>query len=1142
MSVKDISEKTIKDFKLTNFALNNRISMFLLTAVLVVFGTMSYNTLPKELFPDVNLPWVMIQTVYPGNPPVDMENLVTRVIEKEVESVKGIKKITSNSSQDVSFIFIEFNFGVDIKVALQDVKDAVDKIKSDLPDDLADDPVVQDLDFSEFPFITINLSGDFSVDELKTYAEILEDEFKSISEVSKSYILGVNDKEIKIDVDQFKLDAYEMSFGDIESAIGYENMSVSGGEIIIEGTRRSIRTVGEFSTIEEIKNIIVKHEQGAMVYLRDVADVYEGYEDPTSYSRLDGSPVVSMQIVKKSGANILSATQKINEVMDKSRASGLIPGDLTLTITNDQSRQVEKQLDNLLNSIIISVIFVVFVLYFFLGTRNALFVGMAIPLSMLLSFIVLEAIGYRINMMVLFALILALGMLVDNAIVVVENIYRFISEGYSRAEASRLAVGEVAIPIIASTATTLAAFIKLAFWDSIMGQFMKYLPVTLIIVLASSLLVALVVVPVFTATFIKKDAQNEKPNKKRAFIIAGVTGGLALLGYLGGAFGFANMMALAAVVTLGNVFVFNDLSRYFQNVLLVKLEELYLRVLVWALAGRKPILLFVGSILLMIFTMMFYGASNPKVEFFPSSDPNFINIMAELPIGVDIKTTDEFMKKMEKRVARIIAKDSSIIESVVCNVGSGAKLENEQGGGMSLNPQKGLITIAFVDFEERNGASTSEIMRELGDSLIGDYAEASVIIEKDATGPPTGKPINIEVAGKDYEVLVGVTDRMIQKINAEGIKGIEGLKIDLNIGKPEMIVTIDRERARRFGLSTGQIAGTIRTALFGKEISDFKVGEDEYPIQLRMKEEYRNSIPALLNQKITFRNNQGKILQIPISSVASFKYSSTYSKVNRKDLKRVITVYSNVLEGYNANEINGEIKKVLADFEMPQDYSFKFTGEQEEQAESGKFLAGALLFAIALIIVILVSQFNSFVKPLIIMMSVVLSTIGVFGGLATFGMSFIVVMTGIGIVSLAGVVVNNAIVLIDYIDQLKDRKRKELGLDAGAFLPFDDLIECIVLAGKTRLRPVLLTAITTILGLLPMAFGINIDFFSLFTQFDPKFSIGGDMAAMWAPLSWTVIFGLTFATFLTLIIVPVMYRLANRVKYAMYRKELYPGQ
>jgi multidrug efflux pump subunit AcrB len=368
-------------------------------------------------------------------------------------------------------------------------------------------------------------------------------------------------------------------------------------------------------------------------------------------------------------------------------------------------------------------------------------------------------------------------------------------------------------------------------------------------------------------------------------------------------------------------------------------------------------------------------------------------------------------------------------------------------------------------------------------------------------------------------------------IARSGIQGIEGLKLDVNLGKPELIIHIDRERARRLGLSTGQIAMVLRTALFGRDISDFKVGEDEYPIQLRLKQEYRDNLASLMNQKVTFRDMvTGRIKQIPISSVADFTYSNSFESVKRKDLKRVITLYSNVLKGYNGTEINAELKRLLSHVEMPSGYEYRFTGEQQEQQESIAFLVMALLGALALILLITVTQFNSIVKPLIIMVSVLLSTIGVFGGLATFKMDFVIIMTGIGIISLAGIVVKNAIVLIDYIDLTKLRKRVELGLDEKDTLPMDIEVECVIRAGKTRLRPVLLTALTAILGLLPLAAGMNINFDTLLTHFNPHIYFGGDNVAFWGPISWTIIFGLTFSTILTLVIVPVIYHILYRAK------------
>jgi len=1123
-----VKSKVVREFKLTTLALRNKTTILLLTFSVLIFGWISYISLPKELFPEVKLPWIMIMTPYPGNAPLDIENLVTRPIEKELESVNGIKDIKSTSSQGFSYILIVFNSDVETKVALQDCKDAVDKAKDELPDDLPSDPMVQDIDASEFPIVNINLSGDYSVDELKKYGEILEDRIEGISEISKVEIQGINEKEIKINADPIKMASYNISFNDIESAISSENLSISSGEIKLGDTRRSIRALGEFLTVKEMEDIIIKSEDRKMVYLRDVAEVVDGFEEPSSITRLGQQPVISLQVVKKGGENLLNATKQIEEILENIREERVFPESLKITITNDQSDVVKAQLSSLENSMIMSVIFVVLVLFFFLGTRNALFVGLAIPLSMFMSFVILQFIGYTINMMVLFGLILALGMLVDNAIVVVENIYRFVDKGYKPIEAARLAVGEIAIAIIASTLTTLAAFFPLVFWDSIMGEFMKYLPITLIIVLSSSLFVALVIIPVFSSMFVKHQEEDKLPEKKLVYRIIAILLVLGTLFFVLGVNILGSLLFIAAFVSLMNLLFFARIGIWFKTTFLDYLEDVYTRFLTTVLKGLRPLYMLLGTVGLLFLTFVFYGIVSPNVVFFPSGDPNFINVFVELPAGTDISKTDEFAKNLEKDVIHLVEPYKDIVKSVLTNVGDGAILEGSLD--FSTRHNKCLVTVTFSDYEDRNGVNTAKILKLFNDSLTYNYPGAIFTIDRDQNGPPTGKPINLEITGYDFEKLIYLADTIEQIIENEKIEGIEGLKMDLNVNKPEMIVTIDREKVRRFGMSTAQVSMALRTALFGKEVSDFKVGEDKYPIQLRLKEEFRNSIPALMNQKIVFRNNMGKLLVVPISAVASFKYNTTYDAIKRIDLDRVVTLYSNVLEGYNANNINAQIKATLENFDMPSGYSYKFTGEQEEQAESMEFLSLALVLAIVLILIILVSQFNSIVKPFIIIASVVFSTIGVFGGIATFNMDFVVIMTGIGIVSLAGVVVNNAIVLIDYIELLKAQKREELGIDENEFLPIEEATACIVKAGKTRLRPVLLTAITTILGLFPMAIGINIDFIGLLEKFDPQISLGGDMASMWSPMSWTVIFGLTFATFLTLIIVPVMYRIAILTK------------
>ena len=1115
----------IREFKLTTAALKNRNTIFLLTAIIIFFGIFSYRNLPKELFPEIVLPTVLVQTTYPGNPPLDIENLITRPIEKELESVSGIREIRSTSAQDASMIFAEFNTDVDIKIALQDVKDAVDKSKSELPNDLLFDPLVQDIDFSEFPILNINLSGDYSIEELKDYAELLKEEIETVRQISKVEIRGIDEREIKIDVDLLKLESYGLSFDDIEFAISQENVSISGGEIKLGNTRRSVRTVGEFKNVDELKNIIISREDNDVVYLRDVADVIDGYEEPKTYTRLDNQSVVSVQVIKKSGENLLEATDRIFQIIDEIQLSGELPAEMTVTLTNDQSETIRMQLSNLENSMIMGVIFVILVLFYFLGTRNALFVGLAIPMSMFLSFIVLNSLGFTINLIVLFSLILALGLLVDNAIVVVENIYRYVDTGISPFEAAKRAVGEIAYPIITSTATTLAAFLPLAFWGGITGEFMKNLPITLIIVLTSSLFVALVIIPVFSATFIRlgPDRKNNMPNVKRGLLIATsliIAGGLF---YIPGWNAAGTLAVIFGIIGLLNALFFRKAEAWFQDVFLVWLDHIYFRTLKFALRRRNPLYFFAGTFFLLVFTIGFFSARDVNVLFFPENEPGYINVIAELPIGTDVTATNAFMMELEEDVEQVIEPYRPIVKSVLTTVGVGTG-QFEAGN----KPNEALTTVTFVEYEYRKGIRTSKILRELTDQLLNRYPGVILSIEKDNNGPPAGDPVSIEIYGSRFDKLIMITDSIMSAIDDAGIVGMEGLAMDLTLGKPELLVRLDRDKLRRYGLSTQQVANTLRTALFGREISNFKVGEDEYPINMRLKEEYRYNSSSLLNIGISYVEN-GQTIIIPLSAVADIEYQSTYGSVRRKDMKRVITLSSNVIEGYNATRINQQLASVLNEYDFPDGYGYTFGGEQEEQRESMAFLMQALLIALSLILLILVTQFNSVVKPAIILVSVLFSTIGVFGGIATFRMDFVVVMTGIGIVSLAGIVVNNAIVLIDYIELLKKKKRAELGLKEDEFLPVSAATETIIEGGRTRLRPVLLTAITTILGLIPLAVGLNIDFGGLLRELKPNIYFGGDTVAFWGPISWTVIFGLTFATFLTLVIVPVMYKITVNI-------------
>lgn len=1123
MADESTNKNTEKQFGLTTLSLNNRTTVYVLTMLVVIIGLMTYVTLPKESFPEVKQPIVYIGTPHPGNSPVDMENLVTRPIEKEVNSIAEVDNIKSTSVQDYSTIIVEFTSDTDIEDALIKVKDAVDRAKPDLPE-LQTDPNVFEMNFSEFPILNINLSGNYSMEELNEYAEYLEEEIEKISEISKVEIRGINEKELKVNVDPYQMEAREVNFSDIENAIRSENITLSGGSVKEGDIRRSIRVVGEFSYPEEVLDVVVKSEKGNIVYLRDIGEVDFDYKETQDYARLRGNPVVMVDVVKRSGENLLIATDKINVILEKAKQE-VFPKDLIVTKTNDQSEQTRELVDSLENNIISGVILVVLVLLFFLGSRNALFVGIAIPLSMFMAFMILGMFGITINMMVLFSLIMALGMLVDNGIVVVENVYRLREEGLSSFEATKQGVGEVAWPIIASTATTLAAFLPLAFWPGIMGEFMKFLPITLMVTLGSSLFVALVINPVLIAAFMK--LETGETNKKRIMIFVAVAIVLGALLLLAKATVLGNLLIIAGLITILNVYVLVPSSRRFQRTFLPWLEGLYKSTLDFALSGWKPALFFWGTVLMFFGSFGLMSVFPPDVEYFPKTDPKYINVFIEYPVGTDIEHTNEFTQKIEHIVFDVVKPYESIVESIIANVGQGTSDPNDPSAfGQQDTPNKARITVNFKEFKYRNDTDTKVILAEIREA-IGGYPGVAVTVDQNADGPPAGKPISIEVSGEDFATLIEVTERMKKTINESGIQGIEKLKTDLETGKPELVVNIDREKARRFGLSTNSIAMEVRTALFGKEVSKYKEGEDDYEVQLRLMEKYRYDVDALMNKSVVFRDQtSGKMVSVPISSVATSELSSTYGSIKRKDMDRVITISSNVITGYNATEINGEIQELLSNFQMPAGYEFKFSGEQEKQAKEMAFLSKALGIAVCLIFLIIVAQFNKVTTPFIIMMSVVLSTIGVFLGLVVFQMNFVVIMSMVGIISLAGIVVNNAIVLIDFIELSRERKRQELGVDK---LPFNEIVEAIAVAGKTRLRPVLLTAITTVLGLVPLAVGFNVDFIKFLSTYDADFYLGGDNVAFWGPMSWTIIFGLSFATFLTLIIVPVMYLFFARV-------------
>ena len=1137
---KNHTEFTYRQFGLSNWALNNRKVVMVLTFIIFFWGVYNYINVPKESFPEIVVPTIYVGTAYPGNSGEDIEKLITKQLEKEINTITDIDKMTSSSVQGYSAINIEFDFSITAEDALRKVKDAVDKAMSDpdFPKDLPAEPNIFEMNFTELmPIMNINLSGDYSLEDLKDYAEKLEDELEKIPQINKVDIKGLSEKEVRVEIDNFALEARQLSFNDVADALRSQNTTVSAGDIRLGDMNRSVKVSGEFKNMQDIENVIIKNEGQDIVYLRDVAKVTFAEKEKESYAREFKSPVVSLDVIKRGGENLLEASDAIKAAIDDAKKDYL-PSNLTLTITNDQTGFTRMQVSDLENNIFFGIVLVVFVIMFWLGLRNALFVGVAIPLTMLLSFSILSLMGVTLNLMVLFALILALGMFVDNSIVVVENINRLMSEGHTKMEAAKLGVGEVAWAIIISTLTNVVAYLPLGVWPGIMGQFMGYLPLTVIVVLFASLVVSLIINPVMCLQYMRVD--EIETNRKQLWKVAGTLMVIGIASVIAGVIWLGNILLLLGLMMVLNEYFLAPFSKKFQNGPLMRLDAFYNRVLTFSLKEGRKRWLFMGTFGLLILSFVLFGLFPPKVIFFPQGDPQYVNIFIEKPIGTNIEESNRITKEIEDIILDEVSKyeDEAIreknknflVSSVIANVGNGTS-DPQQGPSLENTPHKGRITLSFVESRLRRDVSTTEVMNNLR-TRLKEYPDASIIVSPSEMGPPQGPPVNIEVRGDDYDSLLLTAQRIKQLVETKYIGGIEELKVDVDKNKPELPIEVDIERARRYGLSIYQVGDAIRSSLYGREVSTFKDGDDDHKINLRFPLEERNSAEKILNQKITYRDmTTGRIVQVPVSAIASYKENDTFSAVKRKDMDRVVTIYSNVLDGYNANEVVDQIKKEMVGFEANGGSSVAFTGQQEEQAKEMSFLLMALIIALVGVVLVLIGQFNSISTPVVLMLSILFSFIGVFLGLVVFRQDFVIVMTMLGIISLAGVVVNNAIVLIDFTIMLIDRRKEELGIDAESQLPWAELKRITIESGATRLRPVMLTAITTILGLVPLVFGLNIDFVNWFATYDANFYLGGDNVAFWKPMSVAIIYGVVFSFFLTLIMVPVMFVMLQKVKY-----------
>jgi multidrug efflux pump subunit AcrB len=1132
----------IKEFALSSWAIDHRTVIYVIMTIFLILGISSYFSMPRETFPEINDTKVFVSTIYPGNTAEDIERSITDPLEEALKGVTNLVEIRSTSSEDFSVIDIEFDENITIDDAKQKVKDLVDGITSgpDWPvfNNAKVEPNIFELDFSELqPILNISMEGDYPIEQLKVFAEKIESRIEQLPQIKEVNIRGIQVFEVEVAVDIYKMTAAKVSFNDILGAISQENTTISSGNIVSGGQRRNIRLTGEIENPEDLKDFVVKTDKGP-VYLGDLASISFKEKEVTSFARSFGEKAILLDVVKRGGKNLVQASQEIKRLVADNEALG-VPNDLEIVVSNDQSNMTLNQISELVNSIIFGVILVVTVLMFFLGFRNALFVGFAIPMSMFMSFMILSFLGYTLNTMVLFGLVMGLGMLVDNGIVVVENVYRLMEkEGYSRIQAAKAGIGEIAFPIIVSTATTIAAFVPLGAWPGLMGEFMIYFPITLSVVLGSSLIVAVFFNSMLVSQFM--EISEREISTKSLWRLTFFMGGLGILLLFGSSETriFGNLMILVPTLFWLYKFFIKKWATSFQNTFLVKMENAYRKLLRFALSGLKPYLFLGGTFLLLIFSFVLMGIFPPQVEFFPDNQPKQILVFIEYPEGTAIAKTNQTTRKIEQEILSVMSRpeynkngENLLVESMVAQVGEGSGNPTVDNGNTNELPHKGKITLTMQEFKFREGVSSESLRKAIQEQLFEKFPGVAISVEKDANGPPAGYPITIEITGASYLDLIQTAEQMKDFLNRVNVTGVEELKIDVNKNKPGTQLQIDRKKAGELGVSASQVGQLLRTSLFGSKAGIYKKDGDDYDINVRFDQANRYDNNALFNQNIIFRDPaNGRIKEIPVAALVTQKNITSFNAIKHRELNRVVTLYSSVLAGYNANEVVEQVKNALNNFQLPDGINFKFSGEIEEQEKNMAFLSNALAAALGLILLLLVFQFNSISKPLIILLSIFLSFTGVFLGLMIFQMPFVILMTMMGIIALAGIVVNNGVVLLDYTQLLIDRKHETEGLESGTLLSKDLAIPQIIEGGAARLRPVILTAITTVLGLIPLAIGLNIDFFSMFSEWDPKIYIGGDNVIFWGPLAWTVIFGLTFATFLTLVIVPATFSIVYSMK------------
>jgi multidrug efflux pump len=1042
---------------MTKFALKNPVSVIVLAALLFITGLMSFAGMRRESFPEIKIPYIFVTTVYPGANPPEIENLITEKIEDKLDGIDGVKQMTSSSNESYSNIFLEFDPSVKTEDALRRVKDKVDQAKGDLPVD-AEDPITQELNFNTIPIATIALYSDYDIERLEALADNLKDRMAKIPGVLESKVLGKRDKEIAIDVDPALLRQYGLTLSDISKAVSTQHTNIPGGTMITSGFRFSIKVTGELTDPDQFNDLVVRSLNDRMIRIKDVAHVAFTYtRDRQSISRTNGKPSLTLTVAKRTGEDIVRIVDEAKKIINDEKTRW--PAGTHYEITFDMSKNIRTMVDELQNHLLMGIILVLLVLSFFLGVRNSLFISTAIPFSMAMGFIALGYMGVTLNMVVLFSLVMVLGMLVDDGIVVVENIYRHLGMGKGRFQAALDGTKEVMVPVLTATITTVAAFSPVLWMPGVMGEFLKYLPLTVGITLSGSLFVAFVFNPVFASlTMTNKEAHKMEAGEKGWF---------------------------------------------------ERFKDIYRKVLHRSL--NHPVILAVFCVVFVGLGIFMYMTFGPGVVFFPVIEPDVASVQIEGPLSQDISITDRSIRIPEGVAMTMPAKVASV-KTISTIVGSGKSSRMVSSGNAESN--KGYLDIVFKDFEVRS-VSSYKTMAWLEDTLPGMLPGWKVQVIKQAMGPPTGKPVELEISGDDYQQLSVLADTIKKMVQA--VPGLTNATYDYDPARPEIRVNVDREQAKRLGFSTLDVASAVRGAIYGNEAAKFRVGKDEYKIMVRLAPDVRENQNGL-NQIVISKDGK----EAPLTSVATITQGANIASIKHIDGKRTIQVTAELAPGQK--DERGPKKLAMAAVKKvtpPLGYTIRPGSGNRMQAESQGFLVKAFFIAMGLVFLTMVFQFNSLFQPFLILIGIMLSLGGVFWGLLitnkfsafvnliTGGaadlrdVTFAVLMSGVGIIALAGVVAKNGIVLIDFMNRLRKEGRS--------------LREAVIEGGATRLRPVLLTAITAMIGLLPIATGVGIDFlhFGIVTR--------SATTQWWAPMAWAIFWGLLFNTLLVLVVTPTFY-------------------